>query len=135
MPGLLKKTQNAMESDKRNHQTNEDLFDAKLTMHRKLVDRRAAARNHYPQYWSNCQNLQRRPRISGKKPENAPNLWLKGYACPDLQWSTGQLHRHQYLILRIGATVSWRVASSATAAQNRGKPGTPTDAGEPPASH
>jgi len=37
MEGLLKKTQNAMESDNRNQQTNEDLTDAKLTNHRKPV--------------------------------------------------------------------------------------------------
>lgn len=37
MKGLLKKNQNAMESDIRNQQTNEDLTDAKLTIHRKLV--------------------------------------------------------------------------------------------------
>jgi hypothetical protein len=37
MKGLLKKNQNAMESDVRNQQTNEDLTDAKLTIHRKPV--------------------------------------------------------------------------------------------------
>ena len=37
MEGLLRRTQNAMESDNRNQQTNEDLTDAKLTNHRKPV--------------------------------------------------------------------------------------------------
>jgi hypothetical protein len=37
MKGLLKKNQNAMESDIRNQQTYEDLTDAKLTIHRKPV--------------------------------------------------------------------------------------------------
>jgi len=38
MKGLLKITQNAMESDNRNQQTNEDLKQTrKLTIHRKLV--------------------------------------------------------------------------------------------------
>jgi hypothetical protein len=38
MEGLLKITQNAMESDNRNQQTNEDLKQTrKLTIHRKLI--------------------------------------------------------------------------------------------------
>jgi hypothetical protein len=38
MKGLLKITQNAMESDNRNQQTNEDLKQTrKLTIHRKLI--------------------------------------------------------------------------------------------------
>jgi hypothetical protein len=38
MKGLLKITQNAMESDNRNQQTNEDLEQTrKLTIHRKLI--------------------------------------------------------------------------------------------------